>query len=153
MIHEKLYRLNNNFFYFTLICFRIILSSPSLTNIWIRPQSPNRADVILDVLNFKTDIRETVINRLLGAVINEILGRFKTSQQNLWSKKIFGSKKFLVKKLFGQKMCDRHCKNFKKKIRFLILQIKTHKIKLVKNVKKKLLWFYRWKPIMQNIEK
>ena len=32
---------------------------------------------------------------------------------------------------------DRHCKNCKKKIRFWILQMKTHKIELVKNVKKK----------------
>ena len=51
---------------------------------------------------------------------------------------------------------DRHCKNCTKKIRFLILQMKTHKVELVKNVKKKSFWFYRWKiiweTIMQNIE-
>ena len=31
---------------------------------------------------------------------------------------------------------DRHCKNCTKKIRFWILQMKTHKVELVKNVKK-----------------
>ena len=36
---------------------------------------------------------------------------------------------------------DRHCKNCKKKMRFLILQMKTHKVELVKNVRKKKRFF------------
>ena len=40
----------------------------------------NQTPIPQPCLNFKTDIRDAVINRLLGAVINEILGRFKNEK-------------------------------------------------------------------------